>query len=152
MGDPQELDGLFHGKSHREMDDDWGYPYFKQTPYDVHVHAGWWKTSHIFLWSWWARVGLGGLSTFMFMCTTLERWQSRDHSLEWLFIFIVDLGKNLACTAGWGAPLDHRGQGIQDLLLQLLGGPKPALWAHTGGTIAHGRKSKIPHNATKHSY
>ena len=24
--------GLFHGKSHLEMDDDWGYPYFRKPP------------------------------------------------------------------------------------------------------------------------
>ena len=27
------LDGLFHGKSHLEMDDNWGYPYFRKPPY-----------------------------------------------------------------------------------------------------------------------
>ena len=31
MGYPQ-MDGLFHGKSHLEMDDDWGYPYFRKPP------------------------------------------------------------------------------------------------------------------------
>ena len=34
MGVPQELDGLFHGKSHLEMDENWGYPCFKKTPND----------------------------------------------------------------------------------------------------------------------
>ena len=29
---PQELDGLCHGKPHLEMDDDWGYPYFRKPP------------------------------------------------------------------------------------------------------------------------
>ena len=30
---PKTLDGLFHGKSHLEMDDNWGYPYFRKPPY-----------------------------------------------------------------------------------------------------------------------
>ena len=25
--------GLFHGRSHLEMDDDWGYPCFRKPPY-----------------------------------------------------------------------------------------------------------------------
>ena len=33
MGVPQELDGLFHGKSHLEMDDYWGYPCFGKPAY-----------------------------------------------------------------------------------------------------------------------
>ena len=32
MGVPQCLDGLFHGKFHLQMDDDWGYPYFRKPP------------------------------------------------------------------------------------------------------------------------
>ena len=27
-----KMDGLFHGKSHLEMDDDWGCPYFRKPP------------------------------------------------------------------------------------------------------------------------
>ena len=27
------MDGFFHGKSHLEMDDDWGFPYFRKPPY-----------------------------------------------------------------------------------------------------------------------
>ena len=33
-------DGLFHGKSHLEMDDDWGYPDFRKPPF---VLLPWWS-------------------------------------------------------------------------------------------------------------
>ena len=33
MGVPQQLDGLFHGKSENKVDDNWGYPYFRKPPY-----------------------------------------------------------------------------------------------------------------------
>ena len=32
MGVPHSLDGLFHGKSHLEMDENWGYPYCRKPP------------------------------------------------------------------------------------------------------------------------
>ena len=28
------MDGLFHGKSHLELDDNWGYPHFRKPPYE----------------------------------------------------------------------------------------------------------------------
>ena len=28
-----KMDGLFHGKASRKMDDDWGYPYFSGNPH-----------------------------------------------------------------------------------------------------------------------
>ena len=33
MGMPEELDGLFHGKSGSKMDDEIGYPYYRKPPY-----------------------------------------------------------------------------------------------------------------------
>ena len=32
-GTPQKMDGLVQGKSHLEMDDDWGYPYSRKPPW-----------------------------------------------------------------------------------------------------------------------
>ena len=36
-----KMDGLFHGKPHPEMGDDWGYPYFRQPLYIGSQHRGW---------------------------------------------------------------------------------------------------------------
>ena len=33
MGDPQQLYGLFHGKSKPKMDDNWGCPHVRKPPY-----------------------------------------------------------------------------------------------------------------------
>ena len=33
MGIPKSLDGFFSGQSHLEMDENWGYPYFRKYPY-----------------------------------------------------------------------------------------------------------------------
>ena len=40
-GYPSSLDGLFHGQSHLEMDDDWGYPYFRKPPHECLILGGW---------------------------------------------------------------------------------------------------------------
>ena len=32
-GTPSSLAGLFQGKSHLEMDENWGYPHFRKPPY-----------------------------------------------------------------------------------------------------------------------
>ena len=37
--------GLYKGKSHLEIDDDWGYPYFRKPPYGVWLK----KKQEIFL-------------------------------------------------------------------------------------------------------
>ena len=39
MGVPFKIDGLFHGKSHLEMDENWGYPYLRKPQMMKHVHC-----------------------------------------------------------------------------------------------------------------
>ena len=48
-GTPLSLEGLFHRTSHVEIDDDWGYPYFKKTP--IWMNGDYWQgiTSRILL-------------------------------------------------------------------------------------------------------
>ena len=46
MGVPVKMDGLFHGKSHLEMDDDWGYPMTLETPIGPPETTGFPSLSH----------------------------------------------------------------------------------------------------------
>ena len=38
-GTPLSLDGFYKGKSDKNMDDDWGYPYFLGNQYGCRVHC-----------------------------------------------------------------------------------------------------------------
>ena len=55
-GTPSSLAGLFQGKSHLEMDENWGYPHFRKPPYMdclwLSSFYGLSMESHRHCWSW----------------------------------------------------------------------------------------------------
>ena len=75
-GDPQN-GWCMKGKSHLEMDDDWGYPYFRKPPYKMI------SVCRSAVWNWWENDGKwvsqsGGFSILFFWGKELKREQATE--------------------------------------------------------------------------